>query len=179
MPNITGYIARLSHYRQKFDGLPVFMENYLRRYEDVVLQLNKDGMLLGRNTNGAEFTPGYLTDPYFKNPAAANAYFRYKTYIRNTNRGRIMFPLNYPEKGADTPDLRRMKRDGGPGENFQDSMYVQVGPSETIIGSTYKDTPAIVAKYDNKVFGLTPEALRYFKYEYPNSRQAMMDYFAN
>lgn len=179
MPNIRGYTERFLRIRRKIDGLPAFMASYLNQHQDTILQLNKDGILLGRDTDGKEFTPGYLADPYFQTPEQKLAYWKRKQALRPRNRARIMFPLNYVEKRPDTPDLRVTKKTWAPGENFQDSMYVRVGSTETTIGSTYPDTPAIVAKYKNKVFGLTPLALDYFKFDYPNSRQALIDYFSN
>lgn len=175
--NISATIQRFLAIRQKFDGLQPFFASVVRQYQDVLLQLNKDGILLGRNTDGQEFQPGYLTDPYFQDPADAQRYFRYKESIRQMNRARIMFPLNYVEKGADTPDLRATKKTFAPGENFQDSMHITLLAEEFFISSSYADTPAIVSKYQNKVFGLTPEAIQYFKDNY--SLPALRIYLEN
>lgn len=155
MPNIAAKYEYLQERLRIISELPAFTAGVVRKYGDVLLQLNKDGMLLGRDTDGREFTPGYLGDPYFKTPAQARAYYKRKQGIRAQNRTRIKHPLNYPEKSPDTPDLRVT----GP---FQDSMYITFTSDGFEIYASYKDTPLIVQKYQNKVFGLTPLATTYF-----------------
>lgn len=155
MPNTAAKYQYLQEKLRIIEGLPAFTAEVVRKYADVLLQLNKDGMLLGRNTDGKEFTPGYLEDPYFKTPEAARAYYDRKQNIRPSNRAMISFPLNYAEKSPDTPDLRVT----GP---FQDAMFITFTADGFDIWSNYEDTPLIVQKYENKVFGLTPDAIRYF-----------------
>lgn len=155
MPNIASKYQYVEERLRIISELPAFTAEVVRKYADVLLQLNKDGMLLGRDTEGKEFTPSYLADPYFKTPEMARAYYNRKESLRAQNRARISFPLNYAEKSPDTPDLRVT----GP---FQDAMYITFTADGFDIWSSYEDTPLIVQKYDNKVFGLTPEAIRYF-----------------
>lgn len=155
MPSIAAKYEYLQERLRIISELPAFTAEVVRKYGDVLLQLNQDGMLLGRNTDGEEFTPGYLEDPYFKTPEQARAYYVRKQDVRAQNRARIKYPLNYVDKSPNTPDLRVT----GP---FQDSMYITFTSDGFEIYSSYEDTPLIVQKYQNKVFGLTPLAITYF-----------------
>jgi hypothetical protein len=155
MPNFLAKYQYLQERLRIIEGLPAFTAEVVRKHADVLLQLNKDGILLGRNTEGKEFTPGYLADPYFKTPEQAGAYYDRKQALWPAHRTRISFPLNYPEKSPDTPNL--IVRG-----NFQNAMFITFTADGFDIRSRYKDTPLIVQKYENKVFGLTPEAIRYF-----------------
>ncbi|SHF49993.1 hypothetical protein [Dysgonomonas macrotermitis] len=125
--------------------------------KDVLLSLNRDQMLLGRNKAGETFTPGYLNDPYFKTPARAQAYKKMKQGLEQQHSSRMRFSnvQLYPDKNSDTPNLIVT----GP---FQDSMFITVSASDYSIGSTYVDASDINAKYNNAVFGLAPKSKAFF-----------------
>lgn len=125
--------------------------------KDVLLSLNRDQMLLGRNNAGDTFTPGYLNDPYFKTQAKAQAYKKMKIGLEKQHSGRMRFSnvQLYPNKDSDTPNLIVT----GP---FQDSMYITLSSGEYTLGSTYVDASDINAKYNNAVFGLAPRSKEYF-----------------
>lgn len=177
MPQLQSKYEYLLWWAQKINGLPEFTASVVKKYEDVLLQLNKDQILLGRNIDGQEFRPGYLSDPYFDTPAQAGAYYNYKQKIRGLNESRIEYPLNFPNKNRDTPDLRATTKTWAPGENFQDSMFIVMTHDGFEIYSSYSETPMIVQKYQNKVFGLSQQAIEYFWVQFLSKE--IIDYFSN
>lgn len=138
----------------------------IAEYErEELLSLRKDEILLGRNSDGEPFLPGYLHDPYFNDPKvkiSAVQYANYKNRYEALHRARIEHPLIYPNKDPDTPNLRYTLEVWAPGENFQDSMYITISGKEITIGSTYRDAGSISSKYGGKVYDLGPGAKEYF-----------------
>ena len=122
---------------------------------DVLLSLNRDQMLLGRDAKGKTLTPGYTEDPYFKTPKQAEAYKKKKEKLEASHKARMTNVQLYPDKDSNTPNLIVT----GP---FQDAMFINVSTSDYQIGSTYMDASNINAKYDNAVFGLAPKSKIYF-----------------
>lgn len=152
-----GFLDFISNLEDKLQGIPDEVGRIVEHNADEILQLRKDEILLGRNSDGEPFTPGYLNDPYFKSPAAAIAYADRKYKLRRAHDARIRHVLNYPNKDDDTPNLRVT----GP---FQDSMFIRPGKESFIIGSTYEDAPMIDAKYGGKVYDLAQGA-KYWLWE--------------
>lgn len=152
--NIQGYIDRLWDAQERVDTVPNATMEVVRQNQTVILNLNKDQMLLGRNREGGEFAPNYLNDSYFKTKEQAEAYAAMKKRLEIEHRARITYPLNY-SKDELTPNLIVT----GP---FQDSMFIEVGATNFLIGSRYKDAEAINQKYEGKVFGLAPLSVEYF-----------------
>ncbi len=121
----------------------------------ILLSLNRDQLLLGRNTEGNLLTPDYLSDPYFKTPDAAKRYAKMKHGLEKEHSQRIANPTIYPNKPRNTPNLIVT----GP---FQDGMFITISGSTYNISSTYSETPDIVAKYNDLVFGHSPESKQFF-----------------
>lgn len=153
--NIEGFRKRIEFLRSRVDTVAEVVEWKVSEHSDVIVDLNRDQMLLGRNTDGEPFTPSYTDDPYFETPAEARAYKLMKERLTIQHRARMTFVLDYPDKDPDTPNLIVT----GP---FQDHMFIRTTPDSYTIGSAYKDSAAISAKYDNKVFGLTDVSRKYF-----------------
>lgn len=147
-------------YGDALKGISEVVSKTANDNKDVLLSLNRDQMLLGRNNAGDTFTPGYLNDPYFKTQAKAQAYKKMKIGLEKQHSSRMRFSnvQLYPNKDSDTPNLIVT----GP---FQDSMYITLSSSEYTLGSTYVDASDINAKYNNAVFGLAPRSKEYF-YKY-------------
>lgn len=124
---------------------------------DVLLSLNRDQLLLGRDAKGKTFTPGYTSDPYFKTAKQAKAYKNMKIKLEAKHRNRMRFSnvQLYPNKNSNTPNLIVT----GP---FQDDMFVNVSSDSYTIGSTYVDASDINEKYNGAVFGLAPRSKAYF-----------------
>ena len=147
-------------YGDALKGISEVVSKTANDNKDVLLSLNRDQMLLGRNNAGDTFTPGYLNDPYFKTQAKAQAYKKMKIGLEKQHSGRMRFSnvQLYPNKDSDTTNLIVT----GP---FQDSMYITLSSGEYTLGSTYVDASDINAKYNNAVFGLAPRSKEYF-YKY-------------
>lgn len=155
MASIREMMDRLLEVQRKIATLEVAVAQSVSENRDVLLSLNRDQMLLGRNADGQLFTPDYLSDPYFKTQAQAKSYAAMKYRLESRHKARIENALNYPDKPRDTPNLIVT----GP---FQDSMVIDVAADGFFIDSWYMDTPEIEQKYRNKVFGLAPLSKEYF-----------------
>lgn len=155
---IRDLLKRYERIRKRIKTADDTIAKAVEKRKDVLLSLNRDQMLLGRNASGNLFTPGYLNDPYFDTPAQARAYAAMKERLLPSHNARIENPTIYPSKPSDTPNLIVT----GP---FQDSMFIMTGGDSFTIGSTYVDAPDIERKYNNDVFGLAPSSAMFF-YEY-------------
>ncbi len=153
--NIKGYIDKLSRIQQRLDSIPQVIAEVVDRERMVVLSLNQDQLLFGRNTDGDPFTPGYLEDTYFRSRAEAEWYRHMKERLEITHRSRVSNPVDYPEKDSNTPNLIVTG-------TFQEGMFIHPQGDAFTIGSIYDDTPDIENKYDRKVFGLAPLSKEYF-----------------
>lgn len=141
--------------RSNIKDMPNVIDKAVSDYKQDILLLNKDQMLLGRDSEGAAFSPSYLQDPYFKNQEAAQAYSRMKYALESSHNSLLWVTDLYPAKDRNTPNLIVTG-------SFHDAMFITLGSGSYTIGSTYKDASDINAKYNNKVFGLSPAAQSYF-----------------
>ena len=143
------------------DTIPDVIQAEVAQSKDVILSLNKDQLLAGRNADGEVLTPTYTGDPYFKTAKAANAYKKMKMKLESMHRARMRFDniLPYPAKSDDTPNLIVTGM-------FQEGMFIDVYAGAYEIGSMYHDSDDIERKYDNKVFGLSPESKELYWNDY-------------
>jgi hypothetical protein len=140
--------------------LPEALDEVVSDNADILLSLNRDQILLGRDAEGNILAPSYLEDPYFKSPEAATAYARMKYALEPIHRGLIWNPVYlYPDKDMNTPNLIVTG-------SFQDRMFIKTSQGEHLIYSSYVDTYDINTKYNGKVFGLAPRSKEYFYLEY-------------
>ena len=153
--NIQGHIDKFSILSGRTSSFYTVIDKTVEKEQDVLLSLNRDQMLLGRNTDGDPFTPSYLDDPYFKTSEQAQAYANMKKALESIHRSRIENPINYPDKDSNTPNLIVT----GP---FQDSMFIQSESDSFFIDSRYEDSGDIENKYNGKVFGLAPLSMEFF-----------------
>lgn len=156
---IRDLIKEYGKIRKRIKTVDGTVAKVVDKRKDVILSLNRDQMLLGRNASGNLFTPGYLQDPYFDTPAQAQAYAAMKERLLPSHNARIENPTIYPAKPKDAPNLIVT----GP---FQDSMFIMAGGDSFTIGSTYVDAPDIERKYNNDVFGLAPSSSLFFYEHY-------------
>lgn len=166
--NLKDFHDNLMEYRHRIETIPDALAQAITTDADEILSLRKDEILLGRNSDGDPFTPSYLDDPWFNTEegkrrwGSAYNYSNYKNRMSIIYDDRIGHVLGYPNKDPDTPNLRITLKRWSPGENFQDSMFINSGKESFEIGSTYGDADAIDSKYDNKVYPPGPEAKTYF-----------------
>lgn len=156
---IRDLIKRYDRIRKKITDIDSTIDEVVEKNKDVLLSLNRDQMLLGRDAKGNELFPGYLNDPYFDNSAQAQAYAAMKQRLEAKHNARIENPTIYPMKRRDTPNLIVT----GP---FQDNMFITTSPGQFTIGSTYVDSGDIERKYNNEVFGIAPGSVMFFYENY-------------
>lgn len=156
-----GFFSAIDELIRRLETIPDALYECVEYNKDELLQLRKDEMLLGRDSEGHPFTPGYTEDPYFKTKAQANAYANYKYGLEATHEAQIRHALNYPNKDDNTPNLR-LTRDRYNSLSFQDQMFIVVNKEDFLINSTFREARLIDAKYHNKVFPLGPLAKEWF-----------------
>lgn len=152
---IRELIRKYTKIQENIKNIPAVINGIVARDKDILLSLNRDQMLLGRNAEGEVLTPSYLNDPYFKSNLQTEAYARMKYKLEQEHKARIENPTLYPYKDKDTPNLIVT----GP---FQDNMFILPEGESFIIGSSYRDSNDIENKYNNLVFGISPESKEYF-----------------
>jgi hypothetical protein len=130
---------------------------------DILMDMNRDQLLYGRNADGELLTPGYLDDPYFKTPEAAQRYHNKKVAMENDHRGRFRARLYFgvqlfPDKPSDTPNLLIN------GRWFFNHFFINVNKESHsyIIGSTGLVAWEIEDKYGQEVYGLAPKSRDFF-----------------
>lgn len=156
---IRDLIKKYERIQRKLKKVDDTVAGVVAKRKDVLLSLNRDQMLLGRDSSGNLLAPGYMDDPYFDTPAQARAYAAMKERLLPSHNARIENPTIYPAKPSDTPNLIVT----GP---FQNAMFVTAGGDSFTVGSTYVDSPDIERKYGGKVFGLAPSSSMFFYEHY-------------
>lgn len=152
---IESKLAYITERLDRIENIDRCLNEVVEKNAHELLELNRDQMLLGRNSSGDPFTPDYLSDSYFKTPVAAKAYADMKYRLESVHRARIRLPLNWPDKDKNTPNLIVTGQ-------FQDGMYIRVAQGSFTIDSTYVDSRDIEAKYNGQVFGLAPLAKEFW-----------------
>ncbi|MDR0680856.1 MAG: hypothetical protein LBG15_03235 [Dysgonamonadaceae bacterium] len=158
-------MATITGFKRKFDefikSMPDILANEVERSQDVILGLNEDQILYGRDAFGNLLKPGYTDDPYFnkfKNPGkAAERYKKYKEKLKHIHRERIynIGVQLFPDKPEDTPNLLIN------GNWFMNFLFINVSESSYTLGSNGRVASDIEAKYE-KVFGLAPASKVYY-----------------
>jgi len=151
--------------------IPEVVDRVVAENSDVIISLNKDQILSGRDADGNKLAPNYLQDPYFKSQEAAQSYARYKYSLEDMHNSLIWntTPL-FPTKDRNTPNLIVTGL-------FQDHLFITTGKGSYTIGSTYIDADDINRKYKGRVYGLAPVSGRFFYTEYV--RQAIIKHLHN
>jgi hypothetical protein len=133
--------------------------------QDVLLDLNRDQLLYGRDAKGDVLTPDYMSDPYFdkyKNPKmAASNYMNMKRNLEDQHWGMIRYVgvQLFPDKKDYTPNLIVN------GNWFMNHLYVAVNANKYELGSTGSASDDIQKKYSSyghPVFGLATVSKKYF-----------------
>ena len=75
---IRELIEKIERLQQSVNRVPEKVSEVVRENQEVLLSLNRDQMLLGRDAEGNILTPGYLDDPYFDTPEQAETYANMK-----------------------------------------------------------------------------------------------------
>ena len=160
---IKGFKDRFDRF---YSSLDATIQNEVAQNSDVLLDLNRDQLLYGRDAEGEVLTPSYLDDPYFKenykNPLkAAVRYKNYKKLLEDTHWGMIRYTgaQLFTDKSGDTPNLIIN------GNRFMNFLFIHVSGDQYTIGSTGIAAGDIKKKYEgfgHPVFGLAPVSKEYF-----------------
>lgn len=142
-------------YKKAYDSIPEVIANTVQETSDVLLKLNKDQLLQGRDADGNLLSPTYTSDPYFKTPEHARRYSRMKHLLEVIHRSRMSYVALYGEKPTDVPNLIVTG-------SFQDGMFISVTKDSYTIDSTYKDANDINAKYNYRVYGLALKSREFY-----------------
>lgn len=158
---IMGTIRAIKdRYREAFNSLPETLSNTVQSTQDVIIDLNRDQLLYGRDAKGDELRPTYLDDPYFKSFEAAKAYFidkwrRNKYLLLNMTFTKVQL---FPDKDANTPNLIHST-----GRLFFNDFRINVGGNKYTVWSDGPAALDIERKY-GAVYGLAPESRKYYYY---------------
>ena len=160
---IKGFKDRFDQF---YSSLNETIQSEVAQTSDVLLDLNRDQMLYGRDAKGEVLTPAYLDDPYFrenyKSPLkAAIRYKNYKKALEDTHWGMIRYigVQLFPDKSEDTPNLIIN------GNWFMNYLFINVSGDQYTIGSTGIAADSIQKKYEgygHPVFGLAPVSKEYY-----------------
>jgi hypothetical protein len=157
-------------FENAYNSIPDAVAETVQRTSDVLLDLNKDQLLAGRDADGNVLNTGYLQDPYFLTQKMAMSYLRKKIRLDGAHRERISFPGAhlFPEKHVNTPNLIITGA-------FQDSMFIKTTKDSYSIGATYEDADAISAKYNHRIYGEAPQSKTFYYFNY--IRDAILSLF--
>lgn len=158
-------LERLERVEKAVENVPFFLSKAAIVHQNVILSLNRDQMLSGRDAEGELLTPDYLSDPFFTTPEAnvtAEGYANMKHFLEPSHKARLHNPMIYPDKPKNTPNLIVT----GP---FQNKMFIEIGYKTYNIGSSYPDSGDINDKYNGLVFGLAPKSNDFVWREYIRS----------
>ena len=143
-------------FERAYNALPRAIADKVMQTQDVLLDLNRDQLLSGRNADGETITPSYTQDPFFKSREQAERYLKIKQGLESEHKGRMRFVQLCPEKGSDTPNLIVN------GRLFHNYFFIKVTNEAYKIGSTGEAAADIESKYNNRVFGLAPKSKEFY-----------------
>jgi hypothetical protein len=158
-------VATIAEFRRKFNAFHSTLNDAVSseaaQTSDVILALNRDQMLYGRDALGNVLKPDYLDDPYFqkfKDPLKkAVQYKKMKIALEDLHYNRIGFQSIqlFPDKSPDTPNLLVN------GNWFMNYLFINISKEGYEVSSTGQVTSDIEQKY-GKVFGLAPASKTYY-----------------
>jgi hypothetical protein len=147
------------HFLAAHEAIPDVVSNVVARTSDVILDLNRDQLLQGRDADGKLLSPTYTEDSYFKSREAAGRYSKMKYLQEVAHRRMMVYAELYGEKPADVPNLIVT----GP---FHGSFFISTSMDSYTIGATYRDADDISAKYKNRVYGLAPRSKEFYYFSF-------------
>lgn len=148
------YIDRINNIRSNISNVGYVINEIIKDNSATLLELNKDQILSGVDSDESYFAPTYIADSYFKSTQKAINYMNWKERNKDKYNSRITHNLFSP-KPADIPNLIVVG-------TFQNNMYVTTNGSTFTIGSTYNQSGNIESKYNNKVFGINNSSRDWF-----------------
>lgn len=153
--------AFTDNFKSFYDTLHDAITEEVNNTKDVLLNLNKDQLLYGRDADGNLLAPTYLNDPFFKTKAAAERYYKMKQRLEASHISRIRFGniQLFAPKPSDVPNLIVNGM-------FQDRFVINVSGKSFTIDSSYIDGDDINNKYKGRVYGLAPVSKEFYYRHY-------------
>lgn len=104
-----------------------------------LLRINKEQLYDGKLKTGADLSPTYLDDPYFKTPASAKRYSDWKDQITPNSKRKSGVP-NLFITGV-----------------FYDSLSISISGMDVDVDSSFSKATDIESKFSTAIFGLGGE----------------------
>jgi hypothetical protein len=163
--------AFMNKWNKFYTALPDAIAAEVERTQDVLLSLNEDQLLYGRDAKGDVLTPGYMDDPYFKGSLKRASNYMNKKKEREDehwNRIRFIDAKLFTDKSPGTPNLLVN------GNRFMNHLFINLDKDKYTIGSTGIAAGDIQRKYESyghPVYGLAPVSVEYYYFGYvrPNA----------
>lgn len=162
-------MATIAEFKRRFDrfygtdggSLKKTIKDEVTKHSEVILDLNRDQLLYGRDAEGRVLTPTYYDDPYFKTKEQARAYVSNKVRLSHQHKSMISYSYVqlFPEKDVITPNLIVT------GEKFFNHFFIKISDNSYSIGSVGEVAPDIENKY-GEVYGLAPQSRSHFYYRW-------------
>lgn len=148
-------------YASKRGSLSQVLAATVAATSDVLLDLNRDQLLYGRDVKGEPITPKYYEDPYFKTYKQAVRYSVMKRGLEDQHKSRMYYSgiQLFPDKGMHTPNLLVT------GDLFFNHFFIDVTKDSYTIGSSGLAAPDIEAKYmgyGHPLYGLAPVSKKFY-----------------
>ena len=158
-------------YERAFNALPDTIANVVQQTSDVLIDLNRDQLLQGRDADGELLKPTYTEDPYFSTEAAtrmwprltprerADKYYKMKKDWEATHKARMTYVELYGQKPDNVPNLLIT------GNWFFNFFFVNVTKEAYTLGSTGYVADDIKQKYP-RVFGIAPKSAEFYYFSF-------------
>ena len=131
-----------------------FIGEILDEDKAFLIELQKDQLYAGQNAKGGRLAPSYLNDPFFKTPAAALKYARFKERLNQRRENSI-----FGKKDFEVPNLIVT------GTLFYNTLFAQVTDKSLIISARTSILSKLESKYQD-VLGLNKIAWQFYFKEY-------------
>lgn len=162
-------MATIAVFKRKFEnlygsggeGIKAIISDEVKKTSDVILDLNRDQLLYGRNADGEILTPSILDDPYWNDKGGyktaysymVNKSHRYRDFEGLMSYSRVQL---FPSKSNPTPNLIHST-----GSWFFNHFFINISNDSYTIGSSGLVAPDIELKF-GKVYGLAPESRDFY-----------------
>lgn len=162
-------MATIAEFKRRFenlygnngDGIKSIVADEVNRTSDVILDLNRDQLLYGRDADGKDLSPTIVEDPYWDDKGGYKAAYNYVLY-KNRNKDLFDSMMSYtkvqlfPSRSNIRPNLIHST-----GSFFFNHFFINVSGNSYSIGSTGIASSDIEAKY-GKVYGLAPQSRSFY-----------------
>jgi len=146
-------------YEKAYNALHDTISGVVQQNQDVLINLNRDQLLQGRDASGQLFNPTYTQDPFFKTKEKAQRYLKKKKNLESEHRARLSFSELYGRKPDDVPNLLVT------GAWFFNHFFINTTKNEYTINSNGLVASDIAQKYPH-VYGIAPKSAEWFYFNY-------------